>query len=199
MTQEERRKYYLAEMADPVCHEKRLARTRSYYAANKDKVQAYYQTERGKEVRRNATRRFNASAKGIASQKKYQQSGKGKVAAKKYAQTYRAVLRSAHKRAVERHLERWPHDPSSLNPWQVIKLWEKQKGRCALSGITMTWGRGLVMPTSMSTDRIDNTRGYHLDNIRLVCHSVNAFRGNGTDEEMLKIAQALINHKEVQP
>lgn len=59
-------------------------------------------------------------------------------------------------------------------------------------GIKMTWAQGKVLPTSISLDRIDHTQGYSSDNLRLICHAVNAFKGQMTDAEMLVMARAII-------
>ena len=56
----------------------------------------------------------------------------------------------------------------------------------------MTWGKGKLMPTSISLDRLDGSRGYELDNIRLVCYQVNTFRGRWSDEQMLAMARAIV-------
>lgn len=67
-----------------------------------------------------------------------------------------------------------------------MELWEKQNGRCALSGVPMTWGvvygrirsaRTSDEHTQVSIDRIDNNLGYTRDNIQLVCYIVNYMRG----------------------
>lgn len=74
----------------------------------------------------------------------------------------------------------------------LMAMWEANDGRCALSGIPMVWGQGRVSPYSASVDRIDPTKGYSADNVRIVCHSVNAFRGRMTDTEMLGIAKEIV-------
>lgn len=83
------------------------------------------------------------------------------------------------------------------NPATIDDLMGKfaaQKGRCALTGIPMTWRKGTVLPTSISLDRIDPTGGYSADNLRLICHAVNAFRGRMSDAQMFEMARRLIGH-----
>lgn len=155
-------------------------------------LKSYYQTPRGREVRANALKKYNATPKGRAARREYQQTGKGRAASKKYCQSYRGILRAAFRRVEIRHLERWPNDPTTLTFPDLIELWRKQEGCCALSGIEMTWGRGSMHATSLSVDRLDNSIGYHLHNIRLVCQAVNAMRGNGSDAEVLAIAKAIV-------
>ena len=81
---------------------------------------------------------------------------------------------------------------------QLIELWEVQKGLCAVSGIEMTWGKGdkgKAMPTSVSLDRIDNSRSYEPGNVRLICHAFNCFRGQMDDEQMYAMALALVRFR----
>lgn len=81
----------------------------------------------------------------------------------------------------------------TVTPAELMDLFRRQGGRCALSGIEMTWARGKTLPTSISVDRVDQTRGYHADNVRLLCTAVNAFRGIMADEQMIEMAQAIVD------
>lgn len=66
-------------------------------------------------------------------------------------------------------------------------------GCCELTGIEFarTPGQG-TNPLSPSIDRIDSSIGYLQGNCRFVLHSLNSFKGTGTDEEMYAIAEALL-------
>lgn len=77
---------------------------------------------------------------------------------------------------------------------QMVEMWKAQNGCCALSGVKMTWGNGQITGTSMSMDRIDQNKEYTIDNVRLVCQAVNALRGRMSDEAMLEMARAIVNH-----
>lgn len=74
----------------------------------------------------------------------------------------------------------------------LMAIWRAQDGKCAISGMTMTWAQGKLMPRSLSIDRIDSRTGYVPGNIRLVCFSVNAFRQQMTDEELYDFASAIV-------
>jgi hypothetical protein len=82
-------------------------------------------------------------------------------------------------------------DIISLNA--LVEMFHIQEGKCAVSGVPFTWQRGRIAPTSISIDRVDNSRGYELDNVRLVCYAVNAFKSSGTDEEMLMKARGIVS------
>lgn len=58
----------------------------------------------------------------------------------------------------------------------LINLYEKQDGKCALTGKTMqvhTLGTGLPNPEIVSVDRINNDKGYVPGNIQLVTWNTN--------------------------
>jgi hypothetical protein len=65
-----------------------------------------------------------------------------------------------------------------LTVGDLEKLYEKQKGRCAISGeqLTCILIKGQRTWTNASLDRINPDIGYELDNIQLVCTAVNSFK-----------------------
>ncbi len=81
---------------------------------------------------------------------------------------------------------------TTIDQQYLLELYDVQQGLCALSGIKMTWATGKMSPTSISVDRIDQAKGYIEGNVRLVCVAINAFRSTMSDQEMLKMARALI-------
>lgn len=85
--------------------------------------------------------------------------------------------------------------PFDLTKEQLIELFDKQNGKCALSGLSMTTvrksGKNLY---NASIDRIQPGRAYTLSNIRLVCNSVNTMRSNLSDEQFLDFCKAIVNH-----
>lgn len=74
----------------------------------------------------------------------------------------------------------------------LMVKFETQGGKCAVSGIALTWAQGRILPTSLSLDRINSEDGYSKENIRLVCQAVNAFKGRMSDAEMLVMAKAIV-------
>lgn len=85
-----------------------------------------------------------------------------------------------------------------LKATDLRALWFAQEGRCAMSGLKMTWGAPL-RATTVSIDRLKAGRGYVKRNVRLVCYGLNALRGSGTDAEALMMARAFIKHLGEQP
>jgi hypothetical protein len=86
--------------------------------------------------------------------------------------------------------------------FDLTREWCEQNwtGLCAVSGLPFSFGTQLHFPFSPSIDRIKSDLGYTADNCRFVLFAINSFKGTGTDEDMLKIAQATIQHqKELAP
>jgi hypothetical protein len=98
-------------------------------------------------------------------------------------------MRSNHK---ERNLE------LSITREDILKLYEKQDGKCAMTGIQMTHvcrmetqireGRYFY---NVSVDRIDSKRGYILDNIQLVCSIINVMKWEHDNDEFIAICEEI--------
>jgi hypothetical protein len=150
----------------PYCKECDRKKSSEWAAANRDHLRTYTQRYDANPVNR---------ARRLAGRKKRVQ----------------ASPRYTMKITLSHGLRRKP----TINPATIEDLmqkWRDQNGCCALTGIKMTWAKGKVLPTSISLDRIDHEGGYSADNIRLICHAINAFRGRMSDAEMLDMARALI-------
>ena len=95
-------------------------------------------------------------------------------------------------KSLRRALYRRPTKNSvTLN--QLMNIWRKQDGKCAVTGLVMTWAKGTYLPTSISIDRIDSSIGYRLDNVRLICYAINAFKGVWSDDHMIEMARAIVS------
>jgi hypothetical protein len=78
---------------------------------------------------------------------------------------------------------------------QMTEMLREQGNRCALTGLPF-WSdenQRPYGPMAPSIDRIDPDGDYTLDNVRVVLYGVNAMRGRGTNGDMYRIAQALID------
>lgn len=76
---------------------------------------------------------------------------------------------------------------SLLTQDDLIHLYREQQGRCALSGVELTFqsGRGRI-PTNCSIDRIDSSRDYTRDNIQLACIWANMMKKNMPQGEFIE-------------
>lgn len=74
----------------------------------------------------------------------------------------------------------------------LLELWHKQDGKCALSGAELTARVGHT--NTVSVDRIDSTIGYVKDNVQLVTVQVNVAKNKWTDAEFVAMCQAVYEH-----
>lgn len=72
-------------------------------------------------------------------------------------------------------------------------------GRCAVTGMPFAMNNRFGQLMSPSLDRIDPKKGYVPDNCRFILFSVNAFKGTGTDQDMLLIARQLLQNYQEAP
>ncbi len=85
----------------------------------------------------------------------------------------------------------------------IHKLYNSQEGICAISGRQMTHiskKRGnikthIINPDNISVDRIDSSKHYALDNIQLVCASINVMKSNNSDRDLIIACSAILSHK----
>lgn len=89
-------------------------------------------------------------------------------------------------------------DRRSLSMEDVLDVLEKQSGKCALTGITLTFKRelGIKLKTNASIDRIIPGGPYVKENIRLVCSIVNKMRLDMLDDELLYWCQKILTPEE---
>ena len=83
---------------------------------------------------------------------------------------------------------------SDVTPQFLIDMWHEQQGLCAVTKVPMGLNFGEVRPPpdSVSIDRIDSSRGYYKDNVRLVTYIYNIARQDRTDDAVLEFARALV-------
>lgn len=75
----------------------------------------------------------------------------------------------------------------------IKQLWSMQEGKCSLSGIPMTYSlREGRIPTNISIDKIDRSKGYTVGNIQLVCMACNQIKSDLTEEEMYNFCKNIV-------
>jgi hypothetical protein len=101
----------------------------------------------------------------------------------------RACFHRAKRNAKVRGME-WAITPDDIN-----HLIARCRGRCEVSGIplTVSWGgaRKKNRPYAPSLDRIDSSKGYTLDNCRIVCVAVNLAMSEWGESVLRRIARAM--------
>ena len=67
----------------------------------------------------------------------------------------------------------------------LMNLYEKQEGKCAISGVEMTYMAGFGRTsTNISIDRIDSSKGYLRGNVQFVCDVVNRMKQDMAQKEL---------------
>jgi len=99
------------------------------------------------------------------------------------------------RKAKERNYE---FNVSSEELWE---LFEKQEGRCALSGEPITLSTTIDKNHNLdrtnhtaSLDRINNSKGYTIDNVQWVHKTVNLMRRQYTQEEYVSWCKKVAEH-----
>ena len=88
--------------------------------------------------------------------------------------------------------------PFELTIEDAWERFEQQKGRCALSGIPLTFvgSTSTVSPdTTASLDRIDNTKGYTSNNIQWLHKAVNRMKWDYDQEDFIRWCRAVSVYK----
>ena len=77
----------------------------------------------------------------------------------------------------------------------VFQMYDDQDGKCALTGYDMTLGSSddiIEKQYAASCDRIDNERGYTLDNVWLVAARANSLKSDMTLDDLLEWCKAVV-------
>nr|QBK93440.1 MAG: hypothetical protein LCPAC404_01440 [Pithovirus LCPAC404] len=96
------------------------------------------------------------------------------------------------------------HNPINITTCEIMNMFIKQRGKCAISGLKMTFSADREGPkikqwhilhfSNMSVDRIDNTLEHSMNNIHLVLQKINLGRSDLTIENYIKMCQATAKH-----
>lgn len=112
---------------------------------------------------------------------------------KRYVSTLEGRLRTLLTNA-RRNAKKRADKAVSITYEDLVELHAKQGGKCALTGWEMTAVTGQL--TTISLDRIDNSRGYSIDNIHLVTRQANWAKNEWTVEQLITFCKAVTeNHK----
>lgn len=65
-------------------------------------------------------------------------------------------------------------------------------GKCEQTGIPFERGNGSYHPWNFTVDRIDSRQGYTPENCQAVCWCYNAAKSMGTDQDVMRMARALV-------
>ena len=92
-----------------------------------------------------------------------------------------------------------------------LAIYEAQDGKCALSGIEMTFtydknhptfnasAKSIKWPFNISPDQIDAGKGYVRGNVQFVCAQVNVMKAELPTQVLLRIVCAMYHHNNIRP
>lgn len=154
-------------------------RTRKSWRKNSLK---YYRSERGKFVSVAYRKKETTKQERAAYHKKYYETPESR------AQILHTVAKG---RAIAKKLE------FSIPLHQIIHAF--QIGTCEVTGIPFDFGSRpdgcRVHPWGPSIDRIDNSRGYVIGNVQVVCNAFNLAKNDFPEHVVYALAQALVKQK----
>lgn len=75
----------------------------------------------------------------------------------------------------------------------VWDLYEKQGRKCAITGVSIIFGKQKKDCTTASLDRIDNNKDYIEGNVQWIHKRINAMKGNMGKNEFLNICEAVVS------
>lgn len=98
-------------------------------------------------------------------------------------------VRSLLKRKISKAKCRDNPQEVSVDIDYLMKIGNKQKWKCALSGVDLQFipGKGKKNPFVVTIDRIDSNKGYVKGNIQLLAWQVNRAKGDYSTKEFMKM------------
>lgn len=170
---------------DPVYRQERIEYARQRRAKNPEHVNAINAKYRDNPDRREhaaqKSRAWHAANKDYANPRRVQ-----RELATLAEYPWDRLFGSAKKRAKRFNL-----------PYDLTHSWAKERwtGRCEITGIPFDLSsKKYGQMFSPSIDKIDPKLGYVQENCRFILFMVNIFKYNGTDEMMLKVAEAIVKN-----
>jgi hypothetical protein len=91
-----------------------------------------------------------------------------------------------------------------ISKWYLEEIYQKQKGKCALSGVDLEfkrggtyWGGKWCNPNSCTIDRINSNLGYVRGNVQLVTWEVNATKSHLQNQDFIRLCEHVVSHQKV--
>lgn len=74
-------------------------------------------------------------------------------------------------------------------------LFVKQDGKCALTGLPLSFAETVRKPGNASLDRIDCNKGYTIDNVQWVHKDINRIKNNFQEDVLLEYCKLMLEYK----
>lgn len=76
----------------------------------------------------------------------------------------------------------------------IAKLFDKQNGKCMLSGLELAFGISDKVIQTASLDRIDSSKGYIRGNVQWVHKNVNWMKQDFSDDEFIEMCKRIVEY-----
>jgi hypothetical protein len=81
----------------------------------------------------------------------------------------------------------------------VMKMLERQQGKCALTGWDLEFTRGgsfgyCTNPRGCTIDRIDSSKGYTRRNVQLTCWMPNKFKAEFSNTQLVEFCKTVVDN-----
>jgi hypothetical protein len=76
----------------------------------------------------------------------------------------------------------------------IWKIYEKQNGKCALSGVEIKFANKAKLPNTASLDRIDSSKHYTIENIQWVHKDVNRMKMDMSQDEFINYCKIIAKY-----
>ena len=83
-----------------------------------------------------------------------------------------------------------PFDITMIEIWDI---YQSQNGKCALTGLPISFGKRAIDTNSASPDRIDPTKGYTKDNIQWVHKDINYIKWDLQQDRFIELVRLISN------
>jgi len=84
----------------------------------------------------------------------------------------------------------------SITPKDLYIIYAEQEGKCALTGVTLTYNKGVGVESefNISIDRIDSSGDYTVENIQLLGKVINFLKHDIPQEKFIKLVNLIYNN-----
>jgi hypothetical protein len=119
-----------------------------------------------------------------------------------WASTFNGFIKKLYKEIQHNAKKRSKDLSFNISIHDITDLYTKQNGKCALSGLTLTYNalpeenkkEHIINYNNISVDRIDSSKGYEKDNIQLVCAMVNRMKTDMTDSTFIEFCKSIATY-----
>ncbi|HOS15545.1 MAG TPA: hypothetical protein PKX15_00750 [Bacteroidales bacterium] len=89
------------------------------------------------------------------------------------------------------------HKEFNITLKYLSEIFDKQRGKCALSGMNLNFGVSNIIEQTASLDRIDSLKGYIKGNVQWVHKNVNWMKQDFSEDEFLSLCKKIVEYRKI--